>query len=29
VVKTALTVVLTPTVVRFWNLVQSGRRFIW
>ena len=29
VIKTALTCVLSPTVVRFWDGVQSGREIIW
>jgi hypothetical protein len=28
-IKTALTCVLSPTVVRFWDGVQSGRGIIW
>jgi hypothetical protein len=29
VVKTALTCVTSPTVVRFWNLVESGSTTLW
>jgi hypothetical protein len=29
VTKTALTCVLSPTVVRFWDGVESGRRILW
>ena len=29
VIETALTCVLSPTVVRFWDGVESGRRILW